>query len=107
MDKLRTPLQNDSLHLYFRHVAQALNESGNGFVKTVRVMREGFEMEWTETLVKEVLWKEIQKTMYKKVSTTQLSKHEEIDMIHDVLNRFLGERMGIEHIPFPRDPMKE
>src|SRR3990167_6968622 len=99
----RTLQQNKALHLYCQMVADALNNAGYDIVKSIKLFREGVDIPWTKEGVKEILWREIQKTMFNKISTTKLSKHEEIDLIHETLNRFLSERFGIEYIPFPHD----
>ena len=100
MSPFRTEKQNDSLHLYFENVAQALNEQG----LTVRVVLEvieerGVDMMWSKELVKEILWRRIQKKNLGKQSTTQLES-DEITKIYDMLNKFLSEEFYI-HEPFP------
>ena len=106
-EETRTLAQNNALHLYCQLVAEALNSAGYDITKTIKVMKEGIDIPWSKESVKEILWRTIQKSLYNKHSTTQLSKHEEITEIWEVMNRFLGERMQIESIPFPKDPMKE
>ena len=97
----RTQAQNNSLWLYFTHVADELNAAGYDIRKTVKVMQGNLEIPWSKQSVHDILWVTIQKTLYGKESTRELSKKGEIDEVHDVLNRFLGERLGIEYIPFP------
>src|SRR3990167_6240477 len=97
----RTPAQNNSLWLYFTHVADELNAAGYDIRKTVKVMQGNLEIPWSKQSVHDSLWITIQKTLYGKESTKELSKQGEIDEVHDVLNRFLGERLGIEYIHFP------
>lgn len=98
----RTLAQNSAMHLFFGHVAEALNAAGYDLKKTVKIMRDGgVDIPWSPIMVKDILWRTIQETRYGKHSTTELSKQKEIDEIHEILNRFLGERMGIEYIPFP------
>lgn len=98
-EEKRTLSQNNSIHLYLTWVSNALNDAGY----SVDTVLEKFTMElvWTPELCKEILWRTAQKRMFGKESTTQLKKKEEIDTIHDVINRFLGEKLGIEYIPFP------
>ena len=104
-DEQRTLQQNAALHLYLRQVAQALNDAG----LTIQEVLKNFKMEieWTEESCKEILWRTAQKRMYNKHSTTRLNKHQEINMIHDVMNRFLSENFHLEYIPWPHDPAKE
>lgn len=99
----RTPQQNNALHKYFELVAKSLNEAGYDLKAVLGKMKEGIEIAWTKEMVKEILWKEIQRIMFSKPSTTELNKQKEIDQIHEVLNRFLGERLHIEYIPFPSE----
>ena len=91
----RTLQQNSALHLYFELVAEALNDAGYDVKRAVEI-----DISWTKESVKELLWKHIQKTMYGKLSTTELNKVQEIDRIYDNLNRFLA-KLGIENVPFP------
>lgn len=97
----RTIQQNKALHLFFTQIAKALNEQGLTVNLVLDRMREGVEFWWTPALVKEILWREIQKHLYRKESTTELQKYGEIDRIYEVMNKFLGERLGVENIPFP------
>ncbi len=93
----RTASQNNSLHLYFSLVSEALNESG----LTIEKVIDNFTMEheWSPALVKELLWREAQRFATKKESTTQLNKLQEIDKTFEIVNRFLA-KLGI-HVPFP------
>lgn len=98
----RTLSQNNALHLYFRRVAKAMNDAGYDLKRTIKVMREdGVDISWSSEMVKEVLWRTIQQTMYHKYSTTRLRKQEEINDIFDVMSRFLAERLSIEPPAFP------
>ena len=94
-DKQRTKQQNRALHLYFRFVAEALNDSG---LDMRTVLKPGVEIEWTEKTVKEYLWRPIQKIQLMKESTTELTR-KELDTVYDTMNLHLS-RHG-EHVPFP------
>lgn len=100
MDNRRTDAQNRALHLYFRLVAEALNESG----LTIEQVLKNFTMEldWNAGSVKEILWKTAQKRMFGKESTTELDKVNEITAVYEAMNRFLA-KLGVEHIPFPSE----
>jgi len=91
---MRTIKQNSAMHKYFALLAEAFNESGQSIPKVLKV-----DIEWTPTAVKDLLWRPIQETVLKKKSTTKLNK-DEITKVYDVLNRALGERVGIS-VPFP------
>lgn len=51
--------------------------------------------------LKEILWRPIQESMVGEKSTTKLAKIE-VNDVYDVLNRALGQKLGI-HVPFPND----
>ncbi len=82
-------------------LAQSLNESG----KDMRVvLKPEYSIPWTKDNVHDHLWIPIQKALYGTNSTTFLTKLEQIDKIHEVIMRELGEKHGIEYIEFPNDP---
>ncbi|MEN8171402.1 MAG: hypothetical protein ABFS03_00830 [Chloroflexota bacterium] len=54
----------------------------------------------TEEMVKEVIWKPIQETMYGDKSTTKLETGE-VSRIFDVLNRHFANSFNGLHVPFP------
>ena len=64
--KQRTEKQNAALHLYFQKLSDMLNDSGYSVMKT---LRHDAEIDWTPTLIKELMWRKIQKAMYDKKST--------------------------------------
>lgn len=92
----RTSKQNRALHLYFRLLAEALNEAGYDMKA---VIRKEVDIPWTMESVKEYLWRPIQKQYILEKSTVQLST-KNIDEIYDIVNRVIGERTGV-FIPFP------
>ena len=106
--KQRTLSQNAALHVFFKLVADALNDGGFSVQETIK---HTLDVDWTPDLVKVLIWKKAQRKFLGKDSTTQLEKHMEIDQIYDHVNRFLaklekdGEPCGI-HVPFPTDPGK-
>lgn len=90
---MRTLEQNAALHLYFRWLSEALQEKHFDF-RELKV-----EIPATEHLVKEMMWKVVQETMYGKKSTTKLEKSE-VSGVYDTLHRALIDRFGI-NVPFP------
>lgn len=100
-EKQRTENQNKALYLFFTQLAQKLNESGLDMRK---VLKPTYNIPWTKTSVHDHLWIPIQKVMYGTASTTALPKHEQIDKIHEVIMRELGEKHEVEYLPFPNDP---
>ncbi len=97
MTEPRTTQQNKALHLYYKLVAEALNDAGLDMRKT---LKEQIDIPWSMGTVKEYLWRPVQKILIQKESTTELDKGQEITRIYEVLNRHLGEKFGI-YVPFP------
>ena len=87
----RTNKQNASLHVFCRHLAEALNDAGLDMKKT---LKPEIDIPWTEENVKNHLWRPIQEAMEGKESTTELSTVE-ISEVYLVLNRHLSEKFGI------------
>ena len=93
----RTEKQNRSLYLWFKQVADGLNDAG---ATPQQIFSKPVEQFWTPELIKE-MWKKAQKAMFNKKSTTQLFKTGEIDKIYDVFNKVLAERAEVQCPPFP------
>ena len=92
----RTIKQNKALHLLFDMMAKELNNNGLTVQKT---LKKDFELWWTSELIKNAIWRPIQKAMFGIESTKDIeTKH--IDQIFDVINKHLGEKHHL-HIPFP------
>lgn len=86
-------------------IAKCLNESGYSVVATIKTLMENSA--WTTLRVKELIWRPVQKSMYGIESTTELEKLEgQIEKIHEVIMRELGEKYHIEYHEFPHDPKK-
>ncbi len=94
-----TRQQQKALHLWFRLVADELN---NGDYNVQLVLKEKMDMEWDGDKVKELLWRPAQKVILKKESTTKLNKIEDIEKVYEHLNRHLGEKFGI-NVDFPSE----
>lgn len=98
----RTLQQNSALHMDFKLIADALNDAGLEMNKVLTI-----DIPWSPYSVKEHLWKPVMKAKIGKESTTQLDKTSgEIEEIHDIIMRRLGERFEIEYIPFPSEDNK-
>lgn len=101
INKQRTEQQNNALWLFMTQLATALNDSG----KDMRVvLKPQISIPWTKNSIHDYIWIPIQKAMYGTDSTIYLHKIEQIDKIHEVIMREIGEKHGIEYIPFPDDP---
>jgi len=96
MKEYRTTQQNRALYKYFRLVSDALNDAGyemQEFLTSNKV-----DVPWSAELIKDVIWRPIQKAALQKNSTAELEKTE-IDVVYDIVNRFLAKK-DIQ-IPFP------
>lgn len=101
MEEKRTLKQNNALHLYFDLVAKELNDAG---LDVRRTLKPSVDIWWSGEMVKELMWKPIQKLYLKKKSTKELNKVKDIDEIYEIMNRHLSEKfgsMGVNHIGFP------
>ena len=92
----RSTRQHNALHLLFRQLATALNDSG--FMQK-HPFNDEFEIPWSENSIKELFFKPIIKQMYdvestRKLGTTQLS--ESANVMIDAINMKLG-----VFVPFP------
>lgn len=100
--KTRSNLQNRALHLFFTMISDNLNELGQTFNYTGLKGQE-MDIMFTPELVKETLWKPLQKALFKIESTTKLNTGQ-INEIVDVIVKYFGEK-GIL-IEFPHDSFK-
>jgi len=94
-----SPEQNGALHLYFRLLAEAMNDAGYDLQHVIE--QKTVSVPWTERMVKEILFRELMKVMTGKESTTQLTSHE-ITRIYEVMNRHIAEVCGLS-VPFPSE----
>lgn len=92
--------QQNAMHLYFERLAEALNDAGFD-VRIFLQKAPRLNIPWTKELVKENLWKPIQKAMEGKASTTELEKIE-VDGIYKVLDQKISELTGV-HVEFPSE----
>ena len=100
----RTQTQNRALHMGFTLLADSLNLSG---LDMRALLKPEINLPWTQYTVKEHLFKPFMHLMTGKESTKDLTKTGgEIEQIWNTLMRELGEKHGIEFIPFPSDDMK-
>ena len=97
-DKKRTLAQNRSIHLWFEHLSQSLNESGLTIEKT---LTGKVEILWNSTTVKEILFKQIMKHYTGKQSTTELTT-KELSQVAEMLTKYLAENHGLV-VDFPSE----
>jgi hypothetical protein len=89
--KQRSDLQNNSLHLYLSHLAEALNDAGYDMKRT---LKKEIDIPWGKESAKEHLWRPIQELLTKKDSTTKPTTEEYV-YIYEVLSRHLVEKLGV------------
>ena len=94
--KKRTLLQNAALHAYCYLLGQKMDESG---IDMVSFFKEGIRIPWTTPLVKETIWKPVQRAVINKGSTTD-AHTSEYGKVYEVLNRHLASEHGL-HVPWP------
>jgi hypothetical protein len=91
----RTDLQNDSIHLFCRWIADAANGAGYEMKISSPLLSSDIEVPWTRESVKERIWRRVQTAKYPdRKSTTKLERGE-VSEIADVIIRHLGEKRGL------------
>lgn len=96
---IRTPKQNNAVHVYCGLLAEKLNH--HGLYMNHELFRRALECEWSKTSVKEYIWKSTQRKMLPgKDSTTELTR-KEVSAIYDPLNNYFSNEAGI-YVPFPK-----
>lgn len=97
MENQRTKTQSRALHLYFTQLAKELEAHGID-QKTFVSKLEDISIPITKDFLK-LVWKEVQKGMYKTGSTTQLTTSQ-ISEVYETVNRFTAQEFGV-HQAFP------
>jgi len=101
----RTSIQNDSIHLFCRQIADACNDSGYEMVISSAILKSDLYVPWSQSSVKERIWRTVQVAKYPaRKSTTQLER-KEVSEIAEIITRHLGENKGL-HVPFPSQENK-
>ena len=90
--KQRTLKQNAAAHVYFAQLADTLNDHG---LYMQKVLAKRKDIIWTETSVKECLFKGLAKAMYNVDSTTQLDT-KQFTKVADYLGDLLARDYGLE-----------
>lgn len=93
--------QHNSIYKYCDMLAMSLNESGNDMKK---VFDSDFDIPWTKTSVKELIWNVVQEAMFGTTSIRELER-DKVTQVYDVINRKISQKTGV-FVPFPnRDNM--
>jgi hypothetical protein len=94
----RTLKQNRALHKYLTELGNALNDAGWDMKTT---LKPSVDIPWTPDMVKEYLWRPIQKIITDVESTTELETSD-VDLIYKVLDRHIASKFGVS-VHFPSD----
>ena len=92
----RTLTQNRALHKYCDLLADALNDAG---LDQRKVLKPSVDIAWTQSAVKENLWRPLQKFVTGLDSTTK-PEASQYSAIYEELNRHLSMKLGVS-IPWP------
>ena len=93
----RTTKQNSALHLLFTIVSSQLNEMGIEF-QYFGLKGQVLSVRHTPHLVKEHIWKPIQKALFDIESTTKINT-QQINEIVDILAKYFSERGVVIQFP--------
>lgn len=93
----RSTAQNSAIHVYCREVASVMEAQGMD-MKTV--IKDGVPITPTMHLIKDYMWRPIQKAVTGKESTTKLDVVE-VNDVYEQLSRLLAEKYSID-VPFGR-----
>ena len=92
----RTNPQNAALHVYLDQLAKRLNDAGLDMQQT---LSEALDIPWNSLLVKELIWKKVQKAIIDEDSTTKANRTD-YTLIYETINRHTASTWGIS-IPWP------
>ena len=95
-EQQRTNTQNAALHLYCKLLRVELNDRGLDIRK---VLAHKIDIPWTDSSVKEYLWKPTQETLTQKKSTTEANRID-YSPVYETINRYTTENFGI-YLPWP------
>lgn len=87
----RTNTQNRALHLYLTNVADSLNSAGLDLRKTIK---NDLDIPWTTELVKDNIWRIIQKASTGHDSTTK-PLTSDYSTVYEIMNRHLSAKLGV------------
>lgn len=98
-ERQRSDQQRKAIEVYCNELAKAMNAAGLDQRAVLASMREGVEIPWSQDRVKDTLWREVQKAMLDKTSTTNLSR-QEVSQVYETLNKWTSQTLGVS-VPFP------
>ena len=96
----RTGKQNNSLHEFFEHIANACNDSGHEMQISSPMLSKTITVQWTKESIKEHIWRPVQVAMYPDTHSTADLKTIELMKVTEQLQHFLARDFGLD-IHFP------
>ena len=96
----RTGKQNNSLHEFFEHIANACNDSGHEMEISSPMLSKTITVQWTKESIKEYIWRPVQVAMYPDTHSTADLKTIELMKVTEQLQHFLARDFGLD-IHFP------
>ena len=88
----RTTRQNNALHAYLREIAEQMNARG---MDMRQVLKPTVEIAPTMQLIKDYMWRPIQKILTGKESTEQLTTTE-VDKVYQEMSKHLAANLDIQ-----------
>lgn len=98
-DKGMSREQRGAMHVWFRNVAQTLNDAGLLCVKKALFSSDMIEIDWTESMIKDMQYKPLLRQMANKLSTEHQSTIEP-SQVAETMIRFYGQK-GVVLPPWP------
>ena len=90
-EKKRTNQQRKALEVYCKLVAEALTDAG---LDMRRTLKAEIDIPWSQSLVKEFIWKPVQKVILDVESTTEPHTNE-YNAVFEVVHRHLAQNHGV------------
>lgn len=104
-NKYRTEQQNKAMHKYFTLASDELNDKGITLTQLLEIIISKVQLMITPNVIKEQVWKPIQKALSGTESTRAIRKDGDIDKVYDSVNKALSEQLQC-YIPFPSREMQ-
>lgn len=97
----RTTKQNAALHVYYGIISEVLNELGHTF-KYKGLTGKTLELPYNEKIVKETIWRDVQRSLFDIESTTEINT-QQINEIIDVITEFFSRQGVVIEFPCKKD----
>ncbi len=96
----RTAIQNSSIHVFCREIAEKLNNAGFETSVRSKALKGEIEVPWTQISVKELIWRPVQMKLFPHKDSTVKLQRTEVSEVAEVITRYLGDRFNL-HVAFP------